>query len=132
MTRHLLIVVLGLLGLTIFPAIAEACSCGRLSWQERLASSDSIFLGRVVDAQPLQYVEMEVGETFKGRVARRVRIPTGQSDCDYFLPPIMAERGMQFLIYASIRDGRVAVSRCLGSGPVDSKSDELARLRQAG
>jgi len=95
-----------------------------------LAASDVIFLGRVARSQPLAYVELEVRETFKGQLDHRVRIATGQSDCDYFLPPVVTKRGSQFLVYATSRDGNLTVNQCLGSGPLDRKTQELGRLRQ--
>jgi len=125
-------IALSLFGLGAQPRAAQACDCKRLSWQEQVVSSDAVFLGRVVEVRPLAYVVLEVREAFKGRLGRRLRIPTGESDCDYFLPPVEVTRGRDFLIYATVGSGKVTVSRCLGSGPVDSKLDELARLRQGG
>lgn len=126
------ILALSLLGLSVLPSLAHACQCARLSWQEQVALSDAIFVGRVIEAQPLRYVVLQVGERFKGDLSRQVRIQTGESDCDYFLPPTVAEPGADFLIFATIRKGRVMVSRCLGSGPASGKVDGLMRLRQAG
>jgi hypothetical protein len=125
------ILVFVLLVLSVFPRLAHACSCGRVPWQQQVALSDVIFVGRVLEARSLAYVVLEVREKFKGRVDSPVRIPTGETDCDYFLPPVVAQSGMEFLIYARGRDGAVRVDRCLGSGPVGSKADELARLRRA-
>lgn len=133
MTKRVLqILAFSLLAFSVFPRLAYACNCARIAWQEQVALSDAIFVGRVVEARPLDYVVLEVRERFKGHLSRQVRIPTGESDCDYFLPPVGAERGMDFLIYATVREGRVTVNRCLGSGPAGTKADELARLRQAG
>jgi len=125
-------IAVSLFGLGAQPRAAQACDCKRLSWQEQVASSDAVFLGRVVEVRTLAYVVLEVREVFKGRLGRRLSIPTGTSDCDYFLPPVEVTRGGDFLIYATVRSGKATVSRCLGSGPVDSKLDELTRLRQAG
>lgn len=118
-----------LLGLIAAPRTADACSCSRLSWPDWLAASDVVFVARVIGAQPLAYVDLQVRETIKGRIDRRVRIPTGQSDCDYFLPPVVIKVGTEFLVYAIVRDGQLVVDRCLGSGPLDEKASELARLR---
>jgi hypothetical protein len=128
--RHWLIVVLSVFALFALPRIASACDCARPSWQQRLDGSDVIFAGRVVQSQPLQYVELEVRETFKGRLIGRVRIVTGSSDCDYFLPPVATKSGTEFLIYGTLIEGKVTVSRCLGSGPLEKKTGELRRLRQ--
>jgi hypothetical protein len=112
------------------PGTADACSCQLLSWQDRLAASDVVIVARVTRAQPLVYVDLEVRETIKGRPDRQVRIATGQSDCDYFLPPVVIKVGDEFLLYATARDGKLVVNRCLGSGPLDQKADEVARLRR--
>jgi hypothetical protein len=104
---------------------------GRVLPPVQFGPSDVVFLDRVVQAQPLAYVELEVLETFNGRVDRRVRIPTGRSDCDYFLPPVRAKSGAQFLVYGTIHDdGILEVNRCLGSGPSNRKAHELKILRQ--
>jgi hypothetical protein len=124
------VIVLVALGLSALGALAYACDCRALSWEERLAASDLVVLARVVEAKALACVVVDVRETFKGRAARRLRIPTDESDCDYFLPPVVATPGMELLIYATVRDGRVSVNRCLGSGPVNT--DELMRLRRGG
>jgi len=129
--KHMRAVLLVVLGLVAFPRAAAACSCVRnLSWQQRLAMSDAVFVARVVGSQRLEWVDLQVRETFKGKVDPQVRIPTGASDCDYFLPPVIATTGAEFLIYASIFDGRLRVGRCLGSGTVDEKRSEVQRLRQ--
>lgn len=120
------------LALSLCSRTAEACDCRPLSWQERIRLSDVVFLARVVQAQPLAYLDVQVLENFKGRTGRRTRIRTGESDCDYFLPPVSIEPGAKFLIYGTVRGGSVIVNRCLGSGPAEGKTDELARLRQAG
>jgi len=128
--NYLRVAMLGLLGLVAFPHVAAACACERLSPQQRLALSDGAFVGRVVGFEPLMHVDLEVRETFKGQLERQVRIPTGVSDCDYFLPPVTATTGRDFLIYASIVNGTMTVNRCLGSGPLDQKRTEVQRLRQ--
>src|SRR5688572_11486767 len=118
MKKQLPILVLCALGLFALPRTANACSCigGRVLPPVQFGPSDVVFLGRVVQSQPLAYVELEVLETFNGRVGRRVRIPTGRSDCDYFLPPVLTKTGTRFLIYGTIHDdGILEVSRCLGS-----------------
>jgi len=109
---------------------AHACDCSRDPGPARM-TSDVIFVGRVVDFKPLSFVDLEVRELFKGRPADRVRIITAQSDCDYFLPPLVVSRGREFLVYGIVRDGKVTVSRCADPGPVDRKSVELQQLRQS-
>jgi hypothetical protein len=133
MKRQWPMLVLCVLGLLALPGIAQACDCVReyVPSPEQFGPRDVVFLGRVVHAQPLAYVDLDVLETFNGRMERRVRIPTGRSDCDYFLPPLVTASGTQFLVYATILDdGTLAVNRCAGSGPVHRKTDDLERLRQ--
>jgi hypothetical protein len=127
--KPLLIVFFGSLGLVALPRVADACDCVRDPRVARSAS-DVIFVGRVVQSQALAFVELEVRETFKGKLEDRVRIATAQSDCDYFLPPVVTPRGSEFLVYGTIRDGKVSVSRCADPGPVGGKVRELRELRQ--
>ena len=120
-------------GLFVLPRTADACDCvrGRALPPAEFGPSDVVFLGRVIHSQPLAYVELQVVETFNGRVDRRVRILTGRSDCDYFLPPVIAKSGMQFLVYGTVHDGgTLEVNRCLGSGPLNQKVREIEMLRR--
>jgi hypothetical protein len=133
MKRQLQMLVLSALGLFALPRTAHACDCvrGRVLPPVQFGPSDVVFLGRVVQSQPLAYVEFEVLEAFNGRVDRRVRVLTGRSDCDYFLPPVVTKSGTQFLVFGTIHDdGILEVSRCLGSGPSNQKTRELEILRQ--
>jgi hypothetical protein len=133
MKKPLLMLVLGVLGLLALPRAADACSCvrNRVLPPVQFGTSDVVFLGRVVQSQPVEYVDLDVLETFNGRVDRRVRILTGLSDCDYFLSPVVTKVGAQFLIYGTVHeDGILEVNRCLGSGPSNQKTRELGILRQ--
>ena len=133
MKKQLQILIVSALGLFAGPRTADACDCvrGRALPPAQFGSSDVVFRGRVVQSQPLVYVEFEVLETFNGRVDRRVRILTGRSECDYFLPPVVTKSGTEFLVYGTIRDdGILEVNRCLGSGPSNLKTRELETLRQ--
>jgi hypothetical protein len=124
---------LSALGLFALPYTADACDCasGRVLPPPQFGTTDVVFLGQVVRAQPLAYVDFEVLETFNGRIDGRVRILTGRSDCDYFLPPVVTNIGSQFLIYGTIHDdGILEVNRCFGSGPSNLKTRELEILRQ--
>jgi len=130
---QLRVLLISALGLFALPRTADACDCvrGRVLPPAQFGPSDVVFLGRVVRFQPLVYVELEVLETFTGRLDRRVRIPTGRSDCDYFLPPVVTKSGARFLVYGTmLDDGTLVVNRCLGSGPSNEKTHELERLRQ--
>jgi hypothetical protein len=133
MKRHVRMLVLSALGLFALPHRADACDCvrGRVLPPVHFGPSDVVFLGRVVQAQPLAYVDLEVLETFNGGIDRRVHILTGRSDCDYFLPPVLTKVGTQFLVYGTVHDdGMLEVNRCSGSGPSNRKARELEILRQ--
>ena len=120
-------------GLFAVPSAAGACDCvgGRSLPPAQFGPRDIVFRARVIRSRPLEYVELEVLETFNGRVGRQVRVVTGGSDCDYFLPPVGAKRGNQFLIYGTTNDeGKLEVNRCGGSGPLSQKTRELEILRQ--
>ena len=121
------------LGLFAVPRTADACDCvgGRSLPPTLFVPRDIVFRARVIRSQPLEYIELEVLETFNGRVDRRVRVVTGRSDCDYFVPPVVAKRGNEFLIYGTtLDDGKLEVNRCGGSGPLIQKTRELEILRQ--
>ena len=131
--KQLRMLLLSALGLFALPRTADACDCvrGRVLPPAQFGPGDVVFLGRVVRSQSLAYVELEVLETFNGRLDRRVRVPTGRSDCDYFLPPVVTKSGARFLVYGTmLDDGTLVVNRCLGSGPSNEKTLELERLRQ--
>src|SRR5262245_40449893 len=132
MKKTLPMVAFTAIGLFALPSTADACDCvgGRVLPPAQFGTEDVVFLGRVVQSKPLEYVEFEVVETFSGRIDRRVRVLTGRSDCDYFLPPVTTTRGAQFLVYGTIRNDRtLEVNRCLGSGPSNQKARELEILR---
>jgi hypothetical protein len=128
-----ILLVFSALALFSLPRIAEACDCvrGPVSLPVQFGPKDVVFIGRVVQSRPLAYIELDVLETFNGRPDRRVRIPTGRSDCDYFLPPVVMKSGTQFLVYGTLLDdGTLVVNQCSGSGPLNRKARELERLRQ--
>jgi len=114
------------------PGIVESCDCVqvRVPLPRQFGPKDVVFIGRVVQSAALTYIELDVLETFHGRVDRRVRVPIGRSDCDYFLPPIVANKGAELLIDGFIADdGALVVSRCSGTGPLKEKAEELKRMR---
>lgn len=109
-----------------------ACNCASLPLEERVRESDAVFVGAVVSHQPLAFVELNVLEAFKFKdsLGMRNRVPTGLSDCDYFVRPVHGEPGEHFLIFLTLRNGEVSVSRCLGSKPVSEAANELSVLRR--
>ena len=83
--------------------LALACDCARLTFEERIALSKVIFVGRVVEFEPIEKVSMVVEEVFKGDIEGIVTIPTmksglscGVSNCDYFLPPLEPNLGERY------------------------------------
>ena len=110
--------------------LALACDCARLTFEERIALSKVIFVGRVVEFEPIEKVSMVVEEVLKGDIEGIVTIPTGVSNCDYFLPPLEPNLGERYLIFASYEDKLLDANRCLESGPVSDKSDEILKLRE--
>lgn len=110
---------------------AIACDCASLSLEERVRESDAVFLGAVRSHRPLEFVELAVLEAFKFKdsFGMRIRVPTGLNDCDYFVRPVHGEPGERFLIFLTLRNGEVSVSRCLGSKPVGEAASELSVLR---
>ena len=133
MKKQLQLVVLSALGLLALPRTVDACDCvrNRRLPPVQFGPTDVVFLGRIVQFQPLAYVDLDVLETFTGRADHRVRVPIGGSDCDYFLPPVAPKIGSQYLVYGTIHDdGTLEVNRCLGSGPSNQKTREIAILRR--
>lgn len=123
--RSVALILLSLLGSPSF-----ACNCASLALEQRLRESASVFLGSVVAHQSLVSIELRVHEVFKGSPGTSVRIPIGDSDCDYFLPPIQAKPGDRFVIFMTQQATRQSISRCLGSAPESQATNELAVLRR--
>jgi len=66
----------------------------------------------------------------KGQAGKSLAIPTGQSDCDYFLPPNNPKVGEAFLLFLESSNGRLVASRCTVSGRVAERTEELRALRK--
>lgn len=107
-----------------------ACDCGTSPLSERVLLSNYVFRGEVVGYAPLQSAELRVLERFKGETPGQLVVVAGRSDCDYFPEPTRARSGDQFLIFTTKTALGSAVSRCLGSAPVESASSELELLRK--
>jgi len=116
--------------LALASASAVACDCATLSVDQRVQLSQSVFIAEVVSHAPLNSIELSAIQVFKGRVRRRLTIATAQSDCDFFLPPVQGQPGDRFLVYLTVRKGRLSVSRCLGSKPMNEAGPDLAVLRR--
>ena len=114
----------------LVPPSALGCDCRTGSLTERIESSQFVFVAVVTEFEPLDHVTLRSKEVFKGRPGATIRIPTGISDCDYFLPPISPRIGEAFLLFVGQLDRRTFVSRCPNSGPVLQRMADLAELRR--
>ena len=114
---------------------ALACQCKPLPLSIRIVGADLIMVGRVSEVEELQRVTVQPVEILKGRVARSESVsisPIG-TDCDFFVPPVEAKVGEEFLLYlrkAKGMKGQFIASTCLQSGPMPEKADELAAVRK--
>jgi hypothetical protein len=110
--------------------VATACDCAQSSFEERLTSSDLVFLASVENHLPLQSITLKVIERFKGRSKDQILVHPGKSDCDYFVPPVSANKGDRFLVFATLRKKEAIVGRCLGSGTEAESVRDLTQLRK--
>jgi hypothetical protein len=108
---------------------ALACDCATLPLAQRMSSSTDVIVGEVVRHVALGSVELRVLERFKGDSASPITIVTGQSDCDFFLPPTTARPGEKYLLFLTKSESRITANRCLGSALVSAASDQLKTLR---
>jgi hypothetical protein len=114
---------------------ALACQCKPLPLSIRIVGADVILVGRVSEVEALQRVTVQPVEILKGPVSRSAALsisPIG-SDCDFFLPPVEAKVGEEFLLYlrkAKGLKGQFIASTCMQSGPMPEKADELAAVRK--
>ena len=119
-----------LAALLVLPAGALACSCRPASLSERVNLAEVVLIAVVVDARPLQQVTLKSMEIFKGRPGKLLTIRTGESDCDFFLPPVRPRAGDEYLLYVGRSENRFFVSRCQNSGLVAERRAELQELRK--
>ena len=117
--------------LLLMARTAMACDCVQMSFEERLKSSDLVFLASVVDHVPFQSMNLKVIERFKGHAMDQILVHPGRSDCDYFVPPVSAKEGDRFLVFATLRNEEVVVGRCLGTGTEAESAQDLMQLRKA-
>lgn len=110
---------------------ALACDCMQLDVARRLQLSDLVFVGETVAFTSLSEARFRAIELFKGAPSAEVRVTISGSDCDYFVPPVEPRIGQRFVVFgtATASPGAITASRCLGSGPLSSKSVELQQLR---
>ena len=116
--------------LLLLPACALACSCRPGTLSERVALADIVLIAVVTDAEPLRQVTLKPKEVFKGRAGKLLKIRTGESDCDYFLPPIQPRAGEVYLLYVGRSNNRLYVSRCQNSGLASERKADIEELRK--
>ena len=119
-----------LAALLVLPAGALACSCRPASLSERVTLAEIVLVAVVVDAQPLRQVTLKSKEIFKGHAGELLTIHTGESDCDFFLPPLQPRAGDEYLLYVGRSDNRLFISRCQNSGLAAERKAELQELRK--
>jgi hypothetical protein len=114
---------------------ALACQCKPLPLSTRIVGADLILVGRVSEIEPLPNVTVQPVEVLKGRISRSgtVAISPIGTDCDFFVAPLEAKVGDEFLLYLrkakGVKDQFIA-STCLQSGPMPEKAEELATVRK--
>jgi len=108
---------------------AFACQCRTLSLSDRVDHADLVLVATVSSFKALDHVAVQPVEVFKGSPSKTLTIQTGQSDCDFFLPPVNPTVGEAYLLYLRQSEGRLTASRCLASGPAVEKATELRALR---
>lgn len=117
-------------GISLFvSSAAVACDCRPLNFADSVEHADLVFVARVSSFRALDYVTAQPVEVFKGSPSATLTIQTGQSDCDFFLPPVNPMVGEAYLLYLQQSQGRLTASRCLRSGPAVEKATELGALR---
>ena len=114
----------------LMSSAALACSCRAPDLALSVADADVVLVAKVLTFKPFGQVTLSPKEVFKGTASKAFTIQTGQSDCDYFLPPIAPTAGDTFLLFLRQSEGRLTASRCLTSGPVAAKAADLRALRR--
>ena len=120
----------GLLLFVFVSPSAMACVCRTESLTERIERSQIVLVAVVTDFKPLDHVTLWSKEVFKGYPGATIRIPTGVSDCDYFLPPISPRIGESFLLFVGQSGRRLYASRCQNSGSVAERMADVVELRK--
>jgi 5-hydroxyisourate hydrolase-like protein (transthyretin family) len=118
----------------------EACSCiTGAPICETFWKTPVVFSGEVVDIsdapEPIgdvlfgrRVVKFRVEKSWRGDVAGEleVRTGTGGGDCGYNF-----ERGVKYLVYANVRDGRLSTGICNRTKPLAEAGEDLAYLATA-
>lgn len=114
----------------LFANTVVACQCREMSLSRRIAAADVVLVASVSSFKALDQVTVLPTEIFKGSASKALTIHTGQSDCDFFLPPVRPKAGEEYLLYLRQSEGRLTASRCLAPGRKEDKATELRALRK--
>ncbi len=125
---------------TIGSERVQACSCiGPLVSCETVFSATAVFVGKVATIEapgrrtpaepfPQRRVVLEVVETFKGvePTAQTLDVFTGNGGGDCGYPFIV---GSSYLVFADEWKGRLTVTICSNTAPIENAATDLAYLR---
>jgi hypothetical protein len=122
--------VLTVLGVVfLYPECAYACSCGAVSTQRLLSSSDAVFSGQVTAIEKGAAIRtttatLRVSEVWKGpeRATLEVSTPSDEAACGYTF-----EEGKKYLVYAYGKQD-LKVDACGGTVPLSYANEDLAFL----
>ncbi len=134
-----LILIIALLCLPSLANIILACQCREYGTPicAEFWRSDAVFVGQVVDIQPLKkkpddvytylMVRFMVKESFRGVSGRRVSVATATTMCD-----TKFKQGKQYLVYASLDDttNQLFTGMCRGTTLAVDIDDSLKELRK--
>jgi hypothetical protein len=119
--------------LVLLPDCAYACSCGLVSTQRLLSSSEAVFSGEVVDLKRDQKgpfggvdkVSFRVSEVWKGPNRETLELTTQsqESACGY---PF--KEGQEYLVYAYGKGESFETGICNGTHPLSKADEDLALL----
>lgn len=113
---------------------AQACTCvPPPPPAEALAASDAVFLGEVIktrrDGSGVNegnlFATFRVRQILKGDLQEEVVIETGPNSAACGVP---FQKGKEYLVYASMRDGQLRTHLCTRTARVESASTDIEEL----
>lgn len=116
---------------------AQACSCvPPPPPAEALAASDAVFLGEVIktrrDGRGVNegnlFATFRVRQILKGDLQEEVVIETGPNSAACGVP---FQKGKEYLVYASMRDGQLRTHLCTRTARVEDASTDIEELEIA-
>ena len=140
--NRLLLIIVALLCMPAFTEPIQACQCREYGTPicAQFWRSDAVFVGQVVDIEPLQkrpdnvytylMIRFMVQESFRGVSGPRVGVATATTMCD-----TKFKKGKRYLVYASLDDktNQFFTGMCTGTtsvGDNDESLSELGKLKQ--